>query len=633
MHHLLRTYIVVFFFITSTFTGLHAQSTVAPVVPDRLSPAASVSLIGYLNKPLDAAYENRILAQDIERLLAPFRDRSETHWWQSEFWGKWFTSAIQAYRYHPTEALRAKIDSAAYGLLATQTADGYIGNYAVTHRLQEWDIWGRKYSMLGLLAYYELTGEHTFLHAVSRMADHLMAELAERNVRIVTQGNYRGMAASSVLEPIVLLYKYTTKRKYLDFAEAIVQQWETAEGPQLISKSAVPVAKRFPYARAANWVTQGQKAYEMMSCYEGLVELYRITGNPVYKTAVENTWQSIRDTEIDVLGSGSASECWFDGRRATPYAVKHADETCVTATWIKLNQQLLRLTGDVRYAEAIEQSYYNSLLGAMKPDGSTWSMYSPQAGVRRTGSNQCEMGLNCCVASGPRGLYTLPFLIAMSGDEGITVNFYEAGATAVYSPLGQEVHLEQTSRYPLEGEVSIRLEIPKAEKFTVALRIPSWSKRSTVKINGISYPVDRSGAYLSINRDWNNNDQIELSLDMRSQLHTWGEAPVYFAVQRGPLMLALDRRYNAGIALEEVITPVPDSSGYFVLVTSMPNKDSLSAPLFVIPCVTGLWRFGEEELPKPVYFTPYAHAGGTFDERSRYRVWLEQLIDPTETGL
>ncbi|MDD4193409.1 MAG: glycoside hydrolase family 127 protein [Mangrovibacterium sp.] len=50
--------------------------------------------------------------------------------------------------------------------------------------------------------------------------------------------------------------------------------------------------------------------------------------------------------------------------------VAHYQETCVTATWIKLSQQLLRLTGDARYADAIEQSYYNALLGAMKPAGS-----------------------------------------------------------------------------------------------------------------------------------------------------------------------------------------------------------------------------------------------------------------------
>ncbi|HCF94639.1 MAG TPA: hypothetical protein DEW46_06235, partial [Verrucomicrobia bacterium] len=68
------------------------------------------------------------------------------------------------------------------------------------------DIWGRKYCMLGLLGYYDLTREPKALAAAIRLADHLIGELAERDALIVKQGNHRGMAASSVLEPICQLY-------------------------------------------------------------------------------------------------------------------------------------------------------------------------------------------------------------------------------------------------------------------------------------------------------------------------------------------------------------------------------------------------------------------------------------------
>lgn len=40
-------------------------------------------------------------------------------------------------------------------------------------------------------------------------------------------------------------------------------------------------------------------------------------------------------------------------------------ETCVTATWMKLMYQMLRLTGDSRCADRLETSLYNALLGAM----------------------------------------------------------------------------------------------------------------------------------------------------------------------------------------------------------------------------------------------------------------------------
>jgi hypothetical protein len=56
---------------------------------------------GFVGDKLKAAYNNRILAQDVDRLIAPFNNRTEASCWQSEFWGKWFTSAVLAYRYHP----------------------------------------------------------------------------------------------------------------------------------------------------------------------------------------------------------------------------------------------------------------------------------------------------------------------------------------------------------------------------------------------------------------------------------------------------------------------------------------------------------------------------------------------------
>jgi hypothetical protein len=85
--------------------------------------------------------------------------------------------------------------------------------------------------------------------------------------------------------------------------------------PQLIGKAGVNVSERSPTPK--NWwgYEQGQKAYEMLSCYEGLLELYRLTGKEGYKTAVEKVWGNIQQTEINVVGSGSSMERWFGGKK------------------------------------------------------------------------------------------------------------------------------------------------------------------------------------------------------------------------------------------------------------------------------------------------------------------------------
>ena len=262
---------------------------------DVLTRGKGHQIQGFVGEKLSNAAKNRVFAQDVNRLIEPFRHRDEARCWQSEFWGKWFTSAVLAYRYQPTADAKKVLDNAVSGLIATQTPDGYIGNYKPSELLKQWDIWGRKYCLLGLIDYYDITGDKKTLKAASALADNLLYDLAKSDDIIVTKGNHRGMAASSVLEPLCLLYSRTQNKKYLDAAEKIVTQWETPEGPQLISKAGTDVALRFPNPGPARWFSpdQGMKSYEMMSCYEGLLELYRITGKPAYRRAVEQTWQNI----------------------------------------------------------------------------------------------------------------------------------------------------------------------------------------------------------------------------------------------------------------------------------------------------------------------------------------------------
>ncbi len=602
-----------------------SQSIVVPVIDDQLAVAKSVKLTGHVGEKLDASYQNRILAQDVDRLVAPFRNRTEASCWQSEFWGKWFTSAVLAYRYRPESQLKKVLDLAVDGLIATQTPDGYIGNYADDKHLAAWDIWGRKYCMLGLLAYYDLTKEQKALSAAAKEADFLMTELKNRNALIVKMGNHRGMAASSVLEPICLLYGRTGDKKYLDFAEEIIRQWETPEGPQLISKATVNVAERFPKP-IVNWYgwEQGQKAYEMMSCYEGLLELYRLTGKEEYKNAVEKTWESIRNTEINVAGSGSSMECWFHGKEHQVHPNLHYQETCVTATWIKLSQQLLRLTGKAKYADAIEQTYYNALLGSMNSDGSDWAKYTPLAGQRLEGGEQCGMGLNCCVASGPRGLFTFPITAVMSGKNGIQVNFFANGTYILQTPGKQKIEIVQKTDYPETGKILIKVQLEKAENMSIQVRIPEWSAKSSQTVNGEPTNV-HNGEIASIQRLWKSGDQIELNLDMRGRVVSLGESPENKAIFRGPIVLSRDARLSK-LGLESVITPIADKDGYIELVPVSQKKPELWME-FIAPFIPESYaEGGSTSILVPL--CDYASAGNSNEEHPYFKVWFPQLFDP-----
>jgi DUF1680 family protein len=606
-----------FVFIISSINAQYVKT-------DALKTSANLHINGFIGDKLNASYQNRIMAQDVDKLISPFRNRTETKCWQSEFWGKWFTSAVLAYKYRPEPALKAVIDRAVSGLISTQTPDGYIGNYASANLLDQWDIWGRKYCMLGLLDYYDLTGDKKSLDAARKLADNLMADLSSKDGIIVTKGNHRGMAASSVLEPICNLYAKTKEKKYLDFAELIVKQWETPQGPQLISKATVNVSDRFPKPKSWFSWDQGQKAYEMMSCYEGLLELYRLTGKEEYKKAVELTWQNIRDREINLAGSGSAVECWFGGKDLQANSIFHYQETCVTATWIKLSHQLLRLTGEAKYADAAEQTYYNALLGSMTADGANWAKYTPLSGQRLLGSEQCGMGLNCCEASGPRGLFNLPLHIAMTGKQGIQINYYVDGTYKLKTPSGQELVLTQRTDYPSSGKVVLLIDVPKEEKMAISVRIPSWSNQTIPQLNGRPVEEKASNGLVQINRSWKKGDSIVVEFNMKGRIEKLGERPEYIAIMRGPILLTRDSRLP-GPDISAMLSPVSEGNATIQLEPVVPASKDLwveySASFMPESYVEGPAK------PIKIHLCDYASAGNG-STPSLFKVWLPQLVDP-----
>ncbi len=417
----------IFIFTLFTFMPISSKSqetsSSKPMIP--VNPA-DVKIQGYAGQKIGLCISDRIKKQDAEYLIEPFKYKNETRLWQSEFWGKWMLSAVAAWKYTQDPELMKTMKHAVDGLLETQLENGYIGNYSPQAQCTQWDIWGRKYSMLGLIRYYEISNDKKALNAAKRVADHLLSQVGPGKKDITYTGNYHGMASSSVLEPIVYLYNHTNDKRYLDFAEYIVQQWKTKDGPKLIEKAleGIPVSERFPHPEVWWSWENGQKAYEMMSCYEGLLQLYLVTQKPDYLKAVVAVVNNIIDTEINIAGSGSAFECWYHGIENQTQPTYHTMETCVTITWMKLCNSLLQVTGDSKYADQIEKTFYNALLASMKFDARAIAKYSPLEGRRHSGENQCGMEINCCSANGPRGFMLIPGFAYMQAENEIFVNFY-----------------------------------------------------------------------------------------------------------------------------------------------------------------------------------------------------------------
>ncbi|MGN1221278.1 MAG: beta-L-arabinofuranosidase domain-containing protein [Candidatus Cryptobacteroides sp.] len=579
---------------------------------------------GFVGERIDACLDGRVRCQDMEEIVDPFRHKDDTWSWKTEFLGKWMLGAIDLYEYSGDPLLLEKIKYAADELIETQEVDGYIGNYAPDARLSGWDIWGRKYTALSLLSYYRLTGDRKAIEAVSRSVDCLIADLSDRNIDIAATGNYFGMASCSVLEPVVWLYKETGKKEYLDFAEQIAESLERDGRARLVGKAleGIPVSQRSPYPSKWWSYENGQKAYEMMSCYEGLVELGEVTGREDYLLAARKTAESIVREEINIAGSGAAFECWYMGRERQTIPAYHMMETCVTFTWMQFCARLLSKTGESFYADQFEKTMYNALMSSLKGDGTQISKYSPLEGHRFSGEEQCGLHINCCNANGPRGFGLIP-KVALTADRGeARVNLYlpfessfKVGNTAVC--------VKMTTSYPVEGKAVIEVNPAKSVSFDLSFRVPGFASDTfTVLVNGETQSCLPQKGYVTVSRKWKAGDVVEVKMDIKTRV-------VYLnnmqAVVRGPLVFARDSRFGDGFVDESAVIQC-DGNGCVDAVPSFAENSFCWLDLQV-PMVLGAnLEDPRESSVRMIHFCDFASAGNDWDKSGRYRVWIPRTL-------
>ena len=339
---------------------------VAPAMPDSLQALdpSAVRIEGWLGERIDLNVSGRLEVVDTAPLLAGFIRKPGSHPWIGEHVGKWIHAATLAWAYTGNSALKVKLDSVVAELIASQEPDGYLGTYIPSQRFglypdADWDVWCNSYSMIGLLTYYKYTGNAPALEAARRVADLLIATFPARK-SILSAGTHVGMAATSVLVPVVELYRLTGDERYLAFARYIVAAYDEPGGPRIVQTL---------LARKGVSLTANGKAYEMLANLMGICDLARATGDRQLLLAVTNGWEDIVRNRLYLTGTASNHEHFGDDHQLPNGEDAQIGETCVTTTWIQLNQQLLQLTGGAVYADEIERSLYNHLTAAQNPTG------------------------------------------------------------------------------------------------------------------------------------------------------------------------------------------------------------------------------------------------------------------------
>jgi len=512
-------------------------------VKDKLTDQVAACIEGRIGEMLDACMKDGIMTDNYKRFTRAYTEKLDSEGlFTGEFWGKWFTSAAPAARYRPTAENMVIVDDAVKMLLSAQEPTGRLSASATD--FTTWDLWGRKYVLLGLVARYDLAADELGCKALSAAAaalDDIIAHTRDAGVKITETGLAALQAESScsILQPVVQIYLRTGEKRFLDFAEYLVDLWSqpsafNPRGMRLIEDSLDGVA---PINIAA------PKGYEIMSCWEGVCELYRATGNEKYLHAALAYMNLVQEREAMITGSGSSGELWCDGRLRQTQMLEAPMETCVTATYMKICHQLLRLTGCAAWADQMEISLFNALAGAMKKDGSWWAYFSPLQGCRVPSQIQiADMNSSCCVVNGPRALTEVTQWAVMGRSDGAAVCLYQTGEY----PCEGGWFIRQKTDYPHGETVTLTVDRAPAKEATLALRIPAWSQNTVLSLNG--QPVDLCTAlqdgWCCLSRRWQTGDTLILTLDLSPRIVDAPANPVYKAVMVGPLVLGMDEKYT-----------------------------------------------------------------------------------------
>lgn len=487
--------------------------------------------------------------------------------WKGEFWGKTMRGACLTYISDKNERLYKVLVSTIEDMLSAQEKSGRISTYAEDIEFNGWDMWCRKYVMLGMLYFLSICKskklKRRVINSLKKQADyiieHIGAEEGKKSI-LDTCKLYGAMNSCSILEAFVKLYGVTNEKRYLDFAAYIVG-CGFSRNLNLIDeclKGQTP-----PY------MFPDVKAYEMMSCFEGLNEYYKYVKDDKYLKAIENFVDRLVKTDYTIIGCCGCSGEMLDNSSVTQtnFSDDIMQETCVTVTFIKLCAKLYLTTGNAKYLDYIEQSSYNAMYGSVndteqtmkKTEGDVWvgddcyqvdheafpfDSYSPlvynRRGKKVGGFMVMEDGRSygCCACIGSAGIAIANLAAISIGDGGFSVNLYNPLAfKTVYN--GKEIKITVNANVYAKNKAIIKV-CGNNERFKLKLRIPRWMENPKITVDGKEIDTIVADAYISLDREWEKSViELKYSAPIREKVLN-GKV----AFTKGPVVLARDIRLD-----------------------------------------------------------------------------------------
>jgi len=457
---------------------------------------------------------------------------------------KWMEAAAFVLQSEDRADLRKALEKVIDDVVAAQEPDGYLNTYYAAERKQERHTnmrHGHELYCLGHLlqagiAYHRAGGGRKLLDAGIRMADYVLERFGPGK-RPILEGH------PEIELALVELYRTTGSRKYLDFAGYLLQ------GDPRIELAPRDLSYLFTGKPFTSRTHLEGHAVRAMYAASGATDYYMETGDPAYRKTLETLWRDLTQTKMYISGgvgsraSGEAFGAPYELPNETAYA-----ESCGAIGNMIWNWRMLLATGEARFADLLEQVLYNAVNAGMSLSGTTYCYRTPLAlrGDRESTIRNPWYETTCCPPNLQRILASLPGYFYSESAEGLWVHLYHSGRLQ-----WNDTVVTQTTGYPWDGDVELRIEPPDRKEFTLFVRIPAWAGPAKVEINKERALEGAPGRYLAIRRVWKKGDRVRLTFDMTPRMmmanprvrENAGKA----AVMRGPLLYCIEGLDQQGV--------------------------------------------------------------------------------------
>lgn len=451
-------------------------------------------------------------------------------------------------------------------IVAAQEPSGYLNTYFVQANAKDrmqWQIqttghelYNLGHMLQGAIAYYRATGDPTLLEAGMRMVDNFLLPNygPGKDQKPIVAGH------PEIEMSLIELYRTTGNQKYLDLAGYILQG-DTRE--PLTPRQITYMYCGVPFTTRTR--LEGHAVRAMYACC-GATDYYLETGDPAYLKTLEALSVDLVEHQLYVTGGvGARSEGEAFGDAYELPNARAYGESCAAIGNMMWNARMLAGTGKAIHADVIERALYNGINSGMSLDGVTYCYRNPlaydpvaDAGDRHTPSGKIRnpwYDTTCCPPNLERTFASLPAYFYSTSSDGIYVHLYDNSELRWKLASGNPISITQTTRYPWEGDVALRISPAHPEEFTLYTRIPAWSQHTTVKVNGKPEGRPVAGEYLALRRTWTVNDRVEISFDMTPQVVHANPAVAddtgRITLQRGPIIFCMEQLDQAEQALEK----------------------------------------------------------------------------------